>query len=67
MVSEYSCIWGKEKKKSVGWGMNEQAMSDITEEKGILHCQKDYKYATLKKKNKTQSYRPSTVWVMAPV
>lgn len=50
MVSEYSCIWGKEKKKSVGWGMNEQAMSDITEEKGILHCQKGYKYATFFKK-----------------
>lgn len=32
--------------------MNEQAMSDITEEKGILHCQKGYKYATLKKKKK---------------
>lgn len=31
--------------------MNEQAMSDITEEKGILHCQKGYKYATFKKKN----------------
>lgn len=39
MVSEYSCIWGK-KKKSVGWGMNEQAMSDITEEKGILHARR---------------------------
>lgn len=46
--------------------MNEQAMSDITEEKGILHCQKGYKYATFLKKKK-QSYRPSTVWVMAPV
>lgn len=38
--------------------MNEQAMNFTTEEKGIFHCQKGYKYAPLKQ----QSNRPSTIW-----